>query len=114
MLDASPYFRVQSLEMLRAAMAARESEVVGAIRAIMTAVDNASAVPKEEIAKLNPSVTEVPRRPVPKEKIADIIRAEMDVRRQAKAEYERLGHTEEAEKFRLSLITLDELLKFVI
>ncbi|QDK47067.1 hypothetical protein DOM22_18820 [Bdellovibrio sp. ZAP7] len=114
MLDASPSFRVQSLEMLRAAMAARESEVVGAIRAIMTAVDNASAVPKEEIAKLDPAQTEIPRRPVTKEKIADIIKTEMDVRRQAKAEYEQLGHAEAAEKYRLSLITLEELLKFVI
>lgn len=114
MNDASGVFRKQSLELLRAAMAARESEVVGAIRAVMTSVDNASAIPKEEIAQMDPSLTEVPRKAVTKEKIADIIRSEMDMRRNAKAEYERLGRLDEAEKFRLSLVTLEELLKFVI
>jgi uncharacterized protein YqeY len=114
MNDASAVFRQQSLELLRAAMAAREPEAVGAIRAVMTAVDNASAIPREEIAQMDPSVTEVPRKPVTKEMIADIVKTEMDMRHQAKKEYERLGRRDEAEKFRLSLVTLEELLKFVI
>ncbi|UYL07235.1 hypothetical protein B9G69_009265 [Bdellovibrio sp. SKB1291214] len=95
-------------------MAARETEAVGAIRAIMTAVDNAGAVPKEEIADLDPTVSEVPRKPVTIEMIEEIIKSEMIMRRHAKSEYERLGNLGEAEKIRLSLITLEDLLKFLV
>lgn len=114
MSDASVVFRRQSLQLLRAAMAARETEAVGAIRAVMTAVDNASAIPREEIAEMDSSLTEVPRKPVTQEKIVGIIKAEIEMRLQAKKEYERLGRHDEAEKFRLSLVTLEELLKFVV
>lgn len=113
MHDASVNFRMKSLELLRAAMAARETEAVGAIRAIMTAVDNAGAIPQEEIAKMDPAVTEVPRKPVTREMIAEIIQAEIIMRKHAQAEYDRLGNQAESEKFRLSLITLKELLALV-
>ncbi|WP_413585626.1 hypothetical protein [Bdellovibrio sp. HCB274] len=113
MSDAALKFRKQTSEMLRAAMAARETEAVSAIRAVLAAVDNASAIPKDEIARLDPAVTEVPRRVVTGQMIAEILKHEIESRRLAQAEYERLGNLAQAEKYRVSLETLEQLLKLL-
>jgi uncharacterized protein YqeY len=113
MEDASVSFRKKSLELLRAAMAARETEAVGAIRAIMSAVDNAGAIHGDQIAKMDPSVKEVPRKPLTNHMIAEIIQAEIIMRKHAQAEYEHLGNPTEAEKFRISQATLEDLLRLV-
>lgn len=109
MIDASQTFRTKLMAELKVKMASKQTEAIGAIRAIMSAMDNASAIPKEEIAGLPPSTTEVPRKLVTKENIEHIISAEIEMRTKAVQEYERLGNTSEADKLRQSLITLEAL-----
>jgi uncharacterized protein YqeY len=89
---------------LPAAMKARDSAAVTALRSALAAIENAAAVALVESAHGLPAVglgvTEVARRDQDDAEIERIVRAEVTDRTTAAAEYDRLGRAERAERLR--------------
>jgi uncharacterized protein len=81
---------------LPAAMKARDTAAVTALRSALGAIENAAAVaprdPEFGLPAVGLGVTEVPRRIQDDAEIERIVRAEIDERRTAADEYDRLGH----------------------
>src|SRR6185436_1087740 len=82
---------------LPAAMRARDRAAVTALRSALAAIENAAAVPAPAsrlgLPAIGLGVTEVPRRAQDDAEIERIVRAEVAERREAAAEYDRLGQT---------------------
>jgi uncharacterized protein YqeY len=66
---------------------------VTALRSALAAIENAAAVPPCEARA---GATEVPRRAQEESEITGIVRAEIDERRAAADDYDRLGHPDRA------------------
>jgi uncharacterized protein len=95
---------------LREAILARNSLAAAALRSAVGAVENAEAVegpagpyaPDGKIAKatLGVGAAEVRRRELSVQEVIEVIRTEVDDRRRAAAEYERVGRPERASRLR--------------
>lgn len=110
MANIADNFRTKLSEKLKTALANRNKEEVSTIRSIMSSLDNASAMSKEDIAKMaDTSVTEVPRKILSKEDIEDVLRSEISIRTNALNDYERLGNISQAELIRQSISTIQML-----
>lgn len=108
--DAAERFRATLSDTLRAAMLARDSDAVRAMRCIMAAIDNAGAVtPPPGGADAAASPTEVPRRPLSTQEIAAILHAELAARSRNADEYERLGNAAQAAQLRHEIATIQPL-----
>ena len=86
---------------LRTAMKARQSITVATIRMMLSAIDNAGAVPLS--ASTGPTVgrsNDVPRRELSERQKWELLQAEAENRRSTIREYERLGRHKEAEQLR--------------
>ncbi|GIF04453.1 GatB/YqeY domain-containing protein [Actinoplanes siamensis] len=93
------------------AMKARDKAAVSALRSALAAIENAAAVTPRDAAFGLPAtglgVTEVPRREQDDAEIERIVRAEIDERRAAAAEYDRLGREAESVRLRAEADVLD-------
>ncbi|MBL8098430.1 MAG: GatB/YqeY domain-containing protein [Anaerolineales bacterium] len=83
---------------LKAAMKARQNEVVSVLRSALSAIDNAEAVPLDDsmvavVGRLN----EVPRKELSEEDMRAIVQAEADALKTSIAGYQSIGKLEEAE-----------------
>ena len=91
-------------------MKARDKAATTALRATLAAIDNAEAVDTsgteqgslaiETLPAVGAGVTEVARRVLTEEDVVRIVRAEVDERERAAAEYAELGRPERAEQLR--------------
>jgi uncharacterized protein YqeY len=86
------------------AMKAKDRATVTALRSALAAIENAAAVTPHDTGHGLPAtglgVTEVPRREQDDAEIERIVRAEIDERLAAAAEYEQLGKASEAGRLR--------------
>lgn len=89
--DAAEPTRARLQADLRVAMKRRAAVEVAVLRALITVVDNAGAVPSRA-----PSETEVERRRLTAAEVHALLRGEQDARRTAAAEFERLRIAGEA------------------
>lgn len=93
--------RAEISRRLTAAVKGRDQTAVSALRAALSALDNATAVP---LAGVRPAhyggPTEVPRRQLTRADVATVLAAETERRFAAAAEYERLGHPDQAARLR--------------
>jgi uncharacterized protein YqeY len=90
---------------LRDALRSRDAVAAGALRAALSAIDNAEAVPAEPDGWLPPAgigvgSTEVARRELTEDDMVRIVRAEVADRHAAAAQYERLGQLDAAARMR--------------
>ena len=95
---------------LRTAMRNRNAGAASALRSALSAIDNAESVDGQPepttksglVAKahLGVGVAEVARRKLSAHELAGILRAEVDERADAAAEYERLGRPDQAGRLR--------------
>lgn len=96
---------------LRQAMKARQSATVATLRAVLAAIDNAEAVPVEELAlPVEPVLGqrhEVPRKLLSAADIRQIIENEAAERRAASAKYANLGQPAEAERLQTAATLLE-------
>jgi uncharacterized protein YqeY len=82
---------------LRKAMKDRDSVAVDVLRALMSAIDNAGAVPVTKPASPMPQTSaEAPRRELSAAEVQQVLRAEAAERQVAVADYERRGLRAEA------------------
>jgi uncharacterized protein YqeY len=89
---------------LRMAMKARDSARVNALRTILSALDNATAVEVDTSYVPLQSITpDVPRREVSEAEQRAILRAEADGRRRAIEQYEQNGKKQEAARLQAEL-----------
>lgn len=97
-------FRERLRADLKAAMQARASGEVRVLRALGAALDNAEAVPVENVSalpgKFGDGSNEVARRELSAGEIDALLEHERDERLAAAADYERLGQADEAERLR--------------
>jgi uncharacterized protein YqeY len=102
-------------ERLRAAlvpaMKAKDRAAVSALRSALAAIENAAAVAPQDavfgLPAVGLGVTEVPRREQDDAEIERIVRAEIDERLAAAADYDRLGREIEATRLRAEAAALD-------
>lgn len=94
--DAAETMRQRLQLDLRVAIKARAVGDVAVLRQLIAAIDNAGAVPLPP--KSQPIQHEVERRYLEFEDIQALLRREYDLRREAAAEFGRLGRIAEAEK----------------
>lgn len=100
--------------MLRSALKARDSDAARVLRGVMAALDNAGALPEEEVAThLAASVTEVPRQRLSGMQVAEILQAEIDVRREAAETFRLVGRAEEAGRLHSEIATIEGLLQLL-
>jgi uncharacterized protein YqeY len=89
---------------LRVAIKAREMVRVATLRTMISALDNATAVPVDSShVPLQGRTPDVPRRELSREEQLDILAAEAAGRRSALVRYEQLGKVEEAARLRAEL-----------
>lgn len=90
---------------LKTALSAREKHVVSVLRDVLAAIDNAEAPPVVTAAATEAPIAggvsglgagEVQRLSLTPEAVLEIVEADLTERREAKAQYERLGRHEEA------------------
>jgi uncharacterized protein len=96
-------------EALPAAMKSRDRVAVAALRATLSAIDNAEAVKTEEGTRQSLAIEDLPvgagateaaRRHLTDEDVAGIVRAEVAERESAAAAYDRSGHPDRAGQLR--------------
>jgi uncharacterized protein YqeY len=94
---------------LPAALKARDRNAVTALRATLSAIDNAEAVGGDpsvhkglaiEQSPVGVGATEVPRRTLTEDEVADLVRAEVAEREAAARHYDELGQSEPADRLR--------------
>jgi uncharacterized protein len=86
---------------LYAALKARDEVATAAVRSAVSAIANAEAVsPAPAKVRLGVGAGDVPRRDLSDDELLAIIRAEIDERLRAAAEYEGLGKPEQARRLR--------------
>ena len=89
---------------LLASMKARDSIRVATLRTMISALDNAGAVPVDtHIVPMSGLTPDVPRRELSEDEQLDILRGEADGRRKALRQYETLGQTDVALRLRAEL-----------
>ncbi len=107
--------RVSLRQALPAAMRARDSAAVSALRSALAALDNAEAVPIDEVELLSPAVeaspvglgvTEAARRELSDSAVADIVRAEAAERLEAAAQLPSPAHAERVARLRAEAAVL--------
>ncbi|WP_328466797.1 GatB/YqeY domain-containing protein [Actinoplanes sp. NBC_00393] len=96
---------------LPTAMKARDQAAVSALRSALAAIENAAAVAPQDSPLGLPAtglgVTEVPRREQDEAEIERIVRAEIDERLAAAAEYDRLSRADQAARLRAEAHALE-------
>lgn len=97
--DAHAELRPVLAARLRAALQSRDDVAIAALRSILNAVDNATAVDLTDGGQLG-GRTEAPRRAVPRGELASIIRREAEEREDAAGEMDRLGRADRAARLR--------------
>ena len=107
MIDATVWFRAILSEKLRLALTNCDRHTIRTLRCIMAVIDNASAVSQKKGAK-SPR-TEVPRRLLSEQEIAEILQAEIDIRSKALEEYERLKKTAQVAQLRDEIAMIEHL-----
>ncbi|MGV3554736.1 MAG: GatB/YqeY domain-containing protein [Croceibacterium sp.] len=93
-------FRERLRDDLKAAMRARNEGEVRVLRALGAAIDNAQAVQLGDEALRRFSESEIARRELTNDDIAELLAREHSERLEAAAEFERLGQAAEAERLR--------------
>jgi len=86
----------------------REKTIADALRGLLHAVDNATAVSQDEVE--DKDATEVPRRELTHEMILAIIAREAQERRDAVSYYESIGQPDAADDVRRELATFEKYL----
>src|SRR5262245_43255417 len=101
MTDAAEPLRRRLSEDLLLAMKAKDAVAVAALRSVMSALDNASAVPASAALALAPGRNaDVPRRDLSNEECRRIVGDEANTRAASAAEYARLGQDGAAARLR--------------
>jgi uncharacterized protein YqeY len=96
---------------LHAALKASDEVATAALRSAISAIANAEAVaPGPSKVRLGVGAGDVPRRDLSDDEVLAIIRAEVDERLRAAAEYEGLGKPEHARRLRSEGDVLSKLL----
>ncbi len=102
---------------LPAAMKARDTVAVAALRSALAAIDNAEAVggtPTRgmaiEASPVGVGAAELPRRELTAEHVEEIVRAELDERESAVLDYERAGRADRATALRGEIAVLSRYL----
>jgi membrane protein DedA with SNARE-associated domain/uncharacterized protein YqeY len=107
-------------ESLKAALSARDSIAVTALRSAMSAIDNAEAVDQSHApaatgvigdVRLGVGAGEATRRDLSTQDVLEIVRAEVNERTAAAAEYERLGRAEQANRLNAEAAALQSFLE---
>lgn len=107
MTDSAQRLRILLADELRAALLARDREMVSTIRSVTAALDNAGAVPQTEVPAFGSArPAEVPRKRLDDADVVAILTAEMAERSSAADEYEALGQPGQAKKFRDSVAAI--------
>jgi len=99
LLDA---VRAEISSRLKSALKGRDRVSADALRAALSALDNASAQPLSVVAQPFPygSSAEVPRRELSGAEIEALLVTEADAHAAAAVQYERLGHADRADRLR--------------
>jgi uncharacterized protein len=92
---------------LRAALSERDMVAASALRTLLGALDNATAV---DVTTLPAGATEVPRREIDLEEALRIAREEQRSRHDAVRTYERLGQLEVAQRLRREIDVIERVL----
>ncbi|MGW6424624.1 hypothetical protein ACWF82_18280 [Nocardia sp. NPDC055053] len=102
---------------LKPAMRARDRSAISALRSALAAIDNAEAVDAANVkagaledSAVGLGAAEARRRDLTEADIADIVRREIGERRDAAAEYDRLGATDRRDSLTAEADTLAALL----
>lgn len=102
---------------LKPAMRARDRSAISALRSALSAIDNAEAIDAAEVkagaledSAVGLGAAEARRRDLTEADIADIVRREIGERRDAAAEYDRLGATDRRDSLTAEADTLAALL----
>jgi uncharacterized protein len=96
---------------LLASMKARDAVRVATLRTMISAMDNAGAVPVDtHVVPLQGITPDVPRRELSEQEQLEILRGEADGRRKAVAEYTQLGQREVVARLQAELDVLAEYL----
>ncbi|MHB8612939.1 MAG: GatB/YqeY domain-containing protein [Candidatus Dormibacteraceae bacterium] len=113
--------RQRLMESLKAALNARDSIAVAALRSAMSAIDNAGAVDPSNApaptggivgnVRLGAGAAEVARRELSTQDAIEVVRAEVRDRAAAAAEYERLGRAEQASRLNAEAAALASFLE---
>ena len=110
MKDAAEEFRNQLSMKLREAMKVRDQEAVSTIRTLITTIDNAGAISKDEAAKLAAAnISEAPRKKLSNQDLKQILDSEFQIRVQSIKEYESLGNAAQVSELKKSLVTIESL-----
>lgn len=126
MTDATPALTVDEVRAsmrtaLKSAMRNRDQRAVAALRSGISAIDNAEAVPTEPTsiggedspiagAAIGLGTTEAARRELTVDAVLDLLRAEIDERREAATEIEAAGRADVAADLRQEADVLDMIL----
>lgn len=91
------------------AMKTRRREDVTTLRTLLSAIDNAEAVPVDDtpIVPFNGRSEDVPRLQLTPADIQQILHQEAEERRAAAAEYERLGRADQVEMLKASIALIE-------
>jgi uncharacterized protein len=95
---------------LKSAMKLRSSLDVRALRSLLTALDNGTAVALESLSPEARRAGEVPRRELTSADVEAILQRQVDEREDAAAEYARLGMQPEVERLRAEIAILNRYL----
>lgn len=102
--DESQSFLAMLKADLRTAMRERKATEVTTLRGLISAIDNAQAVPvgnrhdKYVFHAFGDSAVEVPRRALSQDDIRQLVEAEIRARNDAAADYQRLGRDDKAQE----------------
>ena len=118
--DGTAPFRPAARQALTAAMKARDSVAVGALRAVIAAIDNAEAADPAHAPAQQPGpiaggvkglgAGEVPRRTLGDAEVRAIVEREMAERQDAAAQYDELRRPDAAARLRAEIEVLRPLL----
>lgn len=109
MRDPAERFRASLSEQLRTAFADRNGEAVRTLRCVMAAIDNAGAVPLDEVRRVAPTTTETPRKSLSEQEIAGILQAEIAARNRVAAEHARRGNDAQAASLHAEIAVIQQL-----
>lgn len=102
--DESQSFLAMLKADLRTAMRERKAAAVTTLRGLISAIDNAQAVPVGDrhdtyvFHAFGDSAVEVPRRALSRDDIREVVEAEIRIRNDAAADYRRLGRDDKAQE----------------
>ncbi len=114
--DESQSFLAMLKADLRAAMRERKAAEMTTLRGLISAIDNAQAVPVGDrhdtyvFHAFGDSAVEVPRRALSRDDIREVVEAEIRVRNDAAADYRHLGRDDKAQELTDEIETLSRYL----